>query len=291
MDVVRFKGGLGNQMFQYAFYQALQSRGRIVKASLGYYNKNPAKMQFCLTATFPNINLDYISDEEFAVIDSAWREIKCKEEVVEKFLQDYENRFFWVEETDFHYCPDVFRTQNCTFVGYWQSEKYFDSIRSFLLNSFEFAYGEDKLNILKRRFFSGKNYVAVHIRRGDYLQDPDVWGKLSESNFYYEAINIIKKKVFDPQLVFFSDDIQWVKRRYKYNNAIYIEENMFTNYRSWYDMCLMSNCTHNIIANSSFSWWGAWLNIHEDKIVIAPKKWFFDGRGGEDICPDNWIRI
>ncbi len=290
MDIIRFKGGLGNQMFQYAFYQALKSRDRVVKASLGYYKRHPDKMSFCLTDVFPQIAMEYVSDEEFQVIDSAWKNVKSDNKKLQKFLGDYENRFFWVEDMDFFYREEVFQTQNCTFVGYWQSERYFQTIREVLLRDFEFPYGEQKLEDLRKEFLHSKQYAAVHIRRGDYLKDTEAWGNLSESSYYSRAIAFIKKAV-NPRLVFFSDDIQWVKENYRYENAMYIEESMFRNYKPWYDMCLMSSCAHNIIANSSFSWWGAWLNRNDSKIVAAPEKWFFDGRSERDICPEGWIRI
>lgn len=291
MDVVRFKCNLGNQLFQYALYQALKFKGRKVKASLGYYQRHPEKTQFCLAEVFPKIELEYISDEEFDLIDSKWKKIKTDQEALKVFLHDYKNRFFWVEEKDFQYRPEVFETRNCVFVGFWQSEKYFSTIKDILLDDLHFSYGEDKLNKLRKRFLDRDDYIAVHIRRGDYLNHPEVWGKISETKYYRNAIQYIEQRIIKPKWVFFSDDIQWVKAKYNYDNAIYIEENMFDDYKPWYDMCLMSCCSHNIIANSSFSWWGAWLNRNEEKIVIAPEIWFFDGRGERDICPDNWKRI
>lgn len=291
MDIVRFKSGLGNQMFQYAFYQALRAKGRTVRASLGYYDNHPDKMKFCLDEVFPKIVLECISNEEFKIVDTEWQRVKQDKKALATFLEDDKNRFFWVEERDAGYCPRVFRTQNCVFVGYWQSEKYFFNIRNLLLKSFEFSYGEKKLDILKKNFLSNRHYVSVHLRRGDYLSHPEVWGRLSESEYYQKAICFIREKLLKPQFVFFSDDILWVKERYHYEDAIYIEDSMFDNYESWYDLCLMSCCSHNIIANSSFSWWGAWLNRNEDKIVIAPRRWYYDGRIGKDICPGNWIRL
>lgn len=291
MDIVRFKCNLGNQLFQYAFYQALKSKGREVKASLGYYRRHPDKPQFYLTEVFPKIELDYISDEEFDIIDVRWLKIKNNKKELEEFLQDYKNRFFWVEEKDFRYRPEVFETYNCVFVGFWQTEKYFSSIQDTLLEVFQFSYGEDKLDKWRKRLLDGDDFVAVHVRRGDYLNHPEVWGNLSESMYYYNAIRYMENTFKEPRFIFFSDDINWVKQRYKYKNAIYIEESMFDNYEPWYDMCLMSCCSHNIIANSSFSWWGAWLNRNREKIVVAPEKWFFDGRGEKDICPDTWKRI
>lgn len=291
MDIVRFKSGLGNQMFQYAFYQALRAQGRTVRASLGYYDNHPDKMKFCLDEVFPQIVLDQVSNEEFEIINAEWQRVKQDRKVLATFLADDRSRFFWVEERDAGYCPRVFNTQNCVFVGYWQSEKYFLNIRNILIKNFEFPYGEKQLEIMKKCLLADRQYVSVHVRRGDYLLHPGVWGNLSESEYYENAIRFMKKKIPKLQLVFFSDDISWVKERHCYKEAIYIEENMFDNYKPWYDLCLMSCCSNNIIANSSFSWWGAWLNRNEAKIVIAPRNWYYDGRVGKDICPEEWLRM
>ena len=142
MKIVKLKGGLGNQMFQFAFYQSLKSKGREVKASLGYYDRNPDKMPFCLTEVFPEIHLDCVSNEEFETVDKAWREIKQNKEQLKKFLVDYKNRFFWVEGLDNYYRPAVFETKNCVFVGYWQSEKYFSEIRNILLEDIRISVVE-----------------------------------------------------------------------------------------------------------------------------------------------------
>lgn len=290
IDIVRFKGGLGNQMFQFAFYQALKDKNRDVRASLGHYNKRFASREFCLTKIFPQIVLDYISDEEFNTIDMIWREIRNDKIKLEQFKSEPKYRFFWVEESGGTYDAHVFETVNCAFVGYWQTEKYFVQIREKLLQDFQFPKGEEVLCALRERLLSGRNYVSVHIRRGDYLLSPQYYGDICTAGYYRAAMNYIENIVAEPIYVFFSDDMQWVKQNYKLINAIYIEADMFKNYEAWYDMCLMSCCSHNIIANSSFSWWGAWLNKNNEKKVVAPKPWINEYKM-PDICPENWIRL
>ncbi len=291
MDIVRFKGGLGNQMFQYAFLKALTMQGRNVKASIGFYDKHPELMKYCLGRVFDNIHLEYIPEEEFDAIDSKWKLIKQNDSELEKFKKDYKNRFFWVEEFSGVYFSDVFNTINCTFIGYWQTEKYFKDIRKELLFDFSFSFGDNKLGKIKKELMGNKSYVSVHIRRGDYLELPDVFENLISNGYYIKAMQYIEKKIENPIYVYFSDNIQWVKENFKDDNGIFIEDKMFDKYENWYDMCLMSVCSHNIIANSTFSWWGAWLNQNEDKIVVAPQQWFCDGRKPSDICPEEWIRI
>ena len=100
----------------------------------------------------------------------------------------------------------------------------------------------------------------------------------------------MKEKVNNCRFYFFSDDIEEIKEHYKMDNAVYVEKAMFDGYEDWYDMYLMSICKHNIIANSTFSWWGAWLNRHEDKIVIAPEKWI-NSCDYQDIYPKGWMQM
>lgn len=288
MDIVRMRGGLGNQMFQYAFYQALKSRGRDAKISLGFFMRHPELRPFCLTEVFPQIVLDYVSEERFVEIDAAWQEIKKDPNALNGFVKDYKNRFFWVEDRSMHYYPEVFETQNCAFIGYWQSEKYFKDIRSRLLDDFAFMHGEVKYETLKKELQNHENYVSVHIRRGDYLKNMEMYGDLAASGYYKNAMEYMRQWVRNPVFVYFSDDMQWVKNHFPDKNGIFIEAEIFEDYQSWYDMSLMSCCSNHIIANSTFSWWGAWLNRKADKIVIAPKIWLYD-RKTPDIWCDGWI--
>lgn len=289
MDIVRFKGGLGNQMFQYALLKSLSSQGRKVMASLGYYSKHPGERTFCLKDVFGNVSFEIVDEKKFEEIDGKWKDIKKNAIKLKEFRQDYVNRFFWVEDIYGAYNEGVFETRSCVFVGYWQTEKYFLKIRDTLLQDFQFSQGEDQLEVLRNELMDNNNYVSVHIRRGDYLNISELYGDLSSTEYYVKAMKLIQKKNKEAVFVFFSDDIGWVRDNYQFDGAIYIEPGLFKNYQPWYDMCLMSCCSHNIIANSSFSWWGAWLNRREG-MIIAPKRWF---RVFEmpDICPENWIRL
>lgn len=290
MDIVRFKGGLGNQMFQYALLKALSLQGRKVMGSLGFYAKNPNLTAFCLKDVFPNISLDIVDESIFEEINERWRVIKKNKIELENFLIDYAHRFFWVEELNGTYDEHIFETKNCVFVGYWQTEKYFRQIRKELLWDFQFSKGEEQLDRLKKRLLDKDNYVSVHIRRGDYLKHPEIYGNICDEGYYEAALSFVTENIKKPVFVFFSDEIQWVKEHYKYKGALYIEAEMFEHYQSWYDMSLMSCCAFNIIANSTFSWWGAWLNQRAERKVIAPKPWFNEHEM-PDICPEDWIRL
>lgn len=190
-----------------------------------------------------------------------------------------------------------FKTKRNTYIaGYWQSEKYFNRIRDVILNDFNFGVPRNQEALYcMNQILSEVNSVSVHIRRGDYVENSDAFkfhGVLPLS-YYLEAISIVMKKVKGARFYFFSDDIDWVIQNFKHlDDAEFIDFNKGKN--SFEDMRLMSLCRHNIIANSSFSWWAAWLNSNPNKIVIAPKQWFADtnkNREAIDIVPERWLKI
>lgn len=288
--MIRFMGGLGNQMFQYALLRSLQARGRQVKGSLGFYRLHPELMQFCLTDVFRNVHIDFEEDNVFDEIYAHWRKIKEDEEKLKRFRENYTERFFWAEQEYGTYDSHVYDTSNCVFAGYWQTEKYFKHIRNDLLLEFCFPYGEEKYRRFREKFLNGDNYVSVHIRRGDYMAEPGVYGNLSLSGYYDRAMDYMRSRITNTVFVYFSDDMNWVKKHFSDKDGIYIEADLFEDYQMWYDMSLMSCCADHIIANSSFSWWGAWLNERNDKIVVAPEKWLY-GHRTPDIWCDGWIKI
>ena len=135
------------------------------------------------------------------------------------------------------------------------------------------------------------NAVSLHVRRGDYISDKkNAFIGVCTLDYYKTAIEKIKTQVDNPVFFVYSDDINWVK-----NNLVIDKTAVFVNHNrgqeSYNDMHLMSLCKHNIIANSSFSWWGAWLNTSPDKIVIAPKQWFANMQDTSDLLPDNWLKM
>ena len=140
------------------------------------------------------------------------------------------------------------------------------------------------------------NSVSVHVRRGDYVLDKNTqeFHGVCGVDYYLDAIKLIASKMDDLLLVFFSDDTEWAIEEFKNlpYSLIFIDHNKGEN--SWKDMFLMSNCKHNIIANSSFSWWAAYLNQNQNKMVIAPKQWFADPTKNSetsDLIPESWIRL
>lgn len=280
MDIVRFKGGLGNQMFQYAFVEALRNCGRDVGCSLGFYKNNPQQMPFVLNKVFPNIELKEVGEEHFNEINMEWRAIKENDDRRREFEKNVETRFFWVEKNARTYYPDVFKTKNCAFIGYWQSEKYFMQIKKTMVRTFEFRPNEKKLIELGEKVSRG--YVSIHIRRGDFLNLPAF--NVCTVKYFESAIQRMKEIFGKVNFIFISDDIVWVKTFTLEKDDFVVERNMFERYSDWYDMYLMTKCEYgNIVSNSSFSWWGAWLNQNEKKVVIAPHVW-----DKEVPTPDIW---
>jgi hypothetical protein len=165
--------------------------------------------------------------------------------------------------------------------GFFQSEKYFKHNRQSILDMFIFNFELD----VKYNFFKKNKITSIHVRRGDYINYPNHHPTQS-LEYYSESVEILERET--ELFVVFSDDIDWCKENLKLDNVIYIE-----NEKDYIELYLMSICSNNIISNSSFSWWGAWLNKNENKKVIGPLKWFGDAikHSTEDILPQEWIKI
>lgn len=180
--------------------------------------------------------------------------------------------------------------KNMMLIGFFSGDKYIGSRRKDVLDLF---LDEDIIGNMKHGF-NGilKNSVSIHIRRGDYLRFTDVYIQL-EFDYYKRALDIIKRKARIDNILVFSDDIDWCKKSLPLREA-YFSDCLY----DFGDMYLMSLCSHNIVANSSFSWWGSYLNRNPDKIIVAPEKWFktdvpSPGRpdDAKHVFCDNWIKI
>lgn len=165
--------------------------------------------------------------------------------------------------------------------------------RSTILEDFTFINMPNKRNQSVLNMIDSKNSISIHVRRGDYVSNAatNKYHGLCDLGYYKKSIDYISKRVESPVYYIFSDDISWCKINLKIKgNVTYISHNNGDN--SWEDMRLMSRCKHNIIANSSFSWWAAWLNTNLDKIVIAPRNWYKDlPRNMTDIIPSSWLTV
>jgi hypothetical protein len=175
--------------------------------------------------------------------------------------------------------------------GGWHSEKYFDTIKNLVFETYSFSVKDydETLSLLLKEIKS-LNSVSIHVRRGDYLKDINMntYGCVCTIEYFTCAIEYISKLVKNTHFFIFSNDSLWVEQNFKYDNVTIV--NCFKGIDSWKDMYLMSNCQHHIISNSTFSWWGAWLNKSNTKIVITPK-FFINNIETKDLYPTQWIKL
>lgn len=285
MIISHILGGMGNQMFQYA-------AGRC----LAYLNKSRLKLDARGFDEYKLRNFDlqsFHTDCQFASENEIRNLLPSHNfEKALQYLSPKSKRTYYREKY-FHFDNDIFNYGAHLYIkGYFQSEKYFLPIKSVLQKEFTF-----KDEIIQRvKEFSNKtrsaNSVSVHIRRGDMKNDPVMVQRhgVMPLSYYQKAIEIIRSKISNPQFYFFSDDIHWAKENFTNADTIFVSGEISKTH--FEDLYLMSQYGHNIIANSSFSWWGAWLNDNPGKIVIAPNKWFNSGpQDTQDLIPSNWIRI
>jgi hypothetical protein len=280
-------------MFQYAFSVALNQKGKKTRPSFSgflydhHHNGFNLARAFKLKLSFPASLLNF-----FLVHGQFFYKNKFSVAVLRRLIQAYHKKRYTVyrEKREFEYDPHVFEQQSVFFMGVWQVESYFKDIKKKIRETFTFNVPDDKINAALIDKINNSNSISVHVRRGDYLNVK--WMEslvVIKDNTYYEgAINYMNEKIKDPHYFVFSDDMKWVQENLKLPNVTYVDHN--TGAKSYIDMYLMSLCRHNIIANSSFSWWGAWLNKNEQKIVVMPQKWF-NRDYCEGIFPKEWIRM
>lgn len=293
MILIKLQGGLGNQMFQFAFGSILAQKNNtkliiedsiygIVEKKEGYTPRN-----FELTI-FDN-SYNFATEDHI----SLFNKLSLIHRIKRKIKLNYPKK---IEEKTFEYSSEINSIRSPVLaVGYFQSYKYFTGFENYVRSLFVFPVDKlSKENIDLLPALKKKNTVAIHIRRGDYITDKvtNQFHGCCTVGYYTEAILKIATKVDQPILVFFSDDPEWVKENFE---KLPFEKNFIAHNKgknSWADMFLMSICSHNIIANSSFSWWGAWLNNNPEKIIIAPKYWFQAKEIDiNSIIPEEWIKV
>jgi len=288
MLIIAVTGGLGNQMFQYAFSKALQQCNKEVKLDVfSYYAINGIEHNGYELNRIFKINVDLANLAEiknyFGMCNLIGKVLRRLHVIKRKTFYKCENRYGLIT-----FEPSVFHMEEKYLWSCWQSEKYFKNIEKTIRENFEFTLPLDEESSSFAEQMKHTNSVSVHVRRGDYLKYTPL-KNICTLTYYKNAIREIYKKVNNPVFYIFSNDILWCKENLKFQNAIFITGNLGKD--SYKDMQLMSYCKHNIIANSTFSWWGAWLNSNPDKIVIAPDKWFNGIDGTGDVIPEQWFKV
>ena len=287
MIITKIIGGLGNQMFQYAAGYALSRRlNQPLKLDISDY-KNYKDRVYLLN-----------------IFNHGSKILSCFQSTIYKKSNKYHKKLLYniFNNQRLKYIKQPNRNYNTFFDslhgnvyldGYWQSEKYFlpyaDEIRKIF--NLELKLCKSSSIILKKIISSES--VSIHFRRGDYINDIKVNNRygVCSLQYYKKSINYFLKRFKHINFFIFSDDILWVENNLpKMNNVHFVKHE--EECHPYEEVFLMSKCNHNIIANSTYSWWGAWLNNNPAKIIIAPEKWFKDTQIViKDLIPENWIKL
>ncbi len=266
MIVVRIIGGLGNQMFQYAYAKSLQNKGYEVKIDISNFKFYKLHGGYQLD----NFNID----------------IEVQPYLNTYLLKTLLNKT--IREKTLLFDKNLLNPKKNTYLkGYFQNEKYFFQIRSILKKHFTLREKlSDSTFNFKKEIERYKNSCFIHVRRGDYIINKS--GKTFSTcdiSYYKKSIEFLKNNHKNIHFFVFSNDFNWCKKALKLDDTTFVEHKVTPHE----DLYLMSLCKFSIIANSTFSWWGAWLSNHKEKIVIAPKKWLV--KKENDIVCNNWIKI
>lgn len=288
MFIFQLMGGLGNQMFQYATAKALSVKRNIPFAVTFDDPYQFAKREYALDC----FNMPVIFANPKLLRSSA--PATGVRRGIMKILRLNADKRLFQEKQYYHFDESIFTAADETyFRGFWQSYLYFTDIRKNLLNDFSFKY---KLDAGKQKLLNSivtSQSVSLHIRRGDYVevQRTNTIHGTCDLTYYDKAVEAVRSQVQSPKYFVFSDDIAWVKQNLSIDgDVVFVSDTNSVN--AYDDMRLMAACRHNIIANSSYSWWGAWLGNQEEKVVVCPAYWTSTHKTTEiDLIPKNWIIV
>ena len=284
-------GGLGNQLFEYALGRALAIRtgGELIldpwKSRRG--RDRPVQLNhFNISARFPT----KFENALCRLVES--ERLRIPRAILRRILPGFLPKC--IRQRKHFFDPHVFENDGSVFLdGWWQSELYFRDHRDQILAELSFRQPPSAANQQCLDQIRSTNAVCVHVRRGDYVTDPFVLKNFGVCglDYYQSALEIIHQRVPSPTYFVFSDDPEWTRQ-----NLPVPEPRHFISHNvkiaDWEDLRLMSACKHFVIANSTFSWWGAWLSTYSEKIVIAPKRWFAAERiSTQDMIPTDWIKV
>lgn len=290
MNKVSIYGGLGNQMFQFALAIVLDVEGIPTKISIRNFFVDNHHQGFELSKVF-SVPLRPIDKVKISMLEwgaPIWK-LKVVRWVMNKLITIYNkldsSKFY--EKQEFIYDPSVFNQKNSMIFGTWQAEEYLINHRNLIKEVFNFNKPRDYKNSILSKEILNSNSVAVHVRRGDYISQE--WKSshmvITEPKYYMDSISKLRSELVNPVFYFFSDDVAWIKDNFKGNDFVFVSHNK--NGNSYKDMYQMSLCKHFIIANSTFSWWAAWLASNPDKHVIMPEPWLNNVQT-PGIYPESW---
>lgn len=285
-------GGLGNQMFQYAAGRALSlARGVPLRLDTQDFEGYTLHNGYELHRIF---NIDArLADARDVRQVLGWRAFSpLRRKLFHKRFVNFRGKNLFVDSLSNHRYHLADMPDTCYLMGNWQSERYFAQVADTIRADFSFKVLPSGRNAELAELIGKTTAVSLHVRRGDIASNPAslaVHG-LCSLDYYRRAIEYVTTRVAKPEFVIFSDDMAWVRENLHVDYPChYVDHN--TGLESYNDMRLMSLCQHHIIANSSFSWWGAWLNPNMDKIVVAPQRWFAANYDSSDIVPSSWNQM
>lgn len=292
---VPIKGGLGNQMFGYAYSLFLKDRGYKVCLLWRDYLFTKQHNGVELELAF-KICLNQSSRIKILLCSFFNRlfQISILKKIVSKIIKEIDrlfNKNIYQQPSPYYYDESQFH-KNTLANGFWQNCNYLEPLRTEILNVFSFRLPNNYEAKSVVQSILNSESVAVHIRRGDYLakefSDYNVFGE--DVSYHSSAIDLLKKELPNSVFFFFSDDLIWCKNKFQSDRFVFVDENKGSN--SYLDMYLMSLCKHIIISNSTFSWWGAYLHKSypgTQRYVVAPKFWTKDGIETSSFSPSSWI--
>ena len=285
MIVVKLMGGLGNQMFQYAAGRRLSYLLDVdLKLDLNGF-PDPNNRKFSLGC----FNIDIRKASKSEIEDLKYQRATIFHKLLgrhPKLKQTY------IQERTIDFCSEILHLTDGVYLdGYWQSEKYFKDTESVIRKDFIIKFPLTGKNYELSQVMKSTNSVGVHVRRGDYVSNSKTneFHGVCSKDYYFKGLEHLAGHTNELYLFVFSDDLEWVKKNMRFPYKV---KYICNNKNDYEDLRLMTHCRHNIIANSSFSWWGAWLNENSAKKVIAPKYWFpLLPYNDQDRLPEDWIRI
>jgi len=301
MIIVRISGGLGNQMFEYAFGRALASKNKteLLFDLSGLVAKEGEAQRYFSLDIF-NTKYKVATKKDFKTLGIGDPADQTPSARAKRYTRRTYESFFPLEkrkdiiEPEYSFVPEIAALgNNHYFAGIWQSEKYFKNVAQKLREEFTLKKELIDTSIDAAKMLKDKNIVCVNVRRTDYVTDENIKSKIgfAGKKYYENAVSYMLSKIPKAKFLVFSDDIEWCKENLKFIPNVFFISHKSAEKAFAKDFYLMSLCSHYIVANSTFSWWGAWLNQNKNKIVIAPEKWFASGADESDLIPENWIRI
>jgi len=293
MIIVRLNGGLGNQLFQYAAARTLSILHHTeLKIDTTIFEEHKLR-QYRLSP--------FLIQETFATTEEIAKVRRIRHNRVARLagylvqaLTPYYRRPVFAEAHLGPYDRNILKTPRDVYLdGYWQSEKYFAGCADILRKELTVRFDQDPQSREVAARIRHTPSVSIHVRRADYVANSATYrthGTCSR-DYYDQCVSLIAERVSDPHFFVFADDFAWAKENLQFNHrTTFVTHNASA--RDYEDLRLMSTCRHNITANSSFSWWGAWLNNNPAKIVLSPLRWFNDPRHDtRDLLPESWIRV